>query len=86
MLKAIGNERRLVILCQLVSRGELSVTALTAALKMGQSALSQHLVVMRDEGILATRRDGQSILYRVSDDRIKELMRTFHNLYCDMQQ
>ncbi|MCB1517227.1 MAG: helix-turn-helix transcriptional regulator [Hyphomicrobiaceae bacterium] len=85
MLKAIGNERRLVILCQLVSKGEMSVSELTKALSLGQSALSQHLAVMREEGIVTTRREGQSIYYKVGDDRVRELMRTFHNLYCDME-
>lgn len=83
-LKAIGNQRRLVILCQLVSNEEMSVTALTAAIGLGQSALSQHLALMREEGIVDTRRDGQTIYYRVSDDRVRELMKSFHHLYCEM--
>lgn len=82
MLKVIGNQRRLVILCQLTAHEEMSVTQLVDALKMGQSALSQHLAKMREEGILNNRRDGQTILYSIADERVAELMRTFYQLYC----
>lgn len=82
LLKAMGNERRLVILCQLVAHGEMSVGAMAEKIGLGQSALSQHLAKMRDEGIVATRRDGQTIWYRVTDGRVEELMVILHRLYC----
>lgn len=82
VLKAVGNERRLLILCQLTNNGEMSVGALVDAIELGQSALSQHLAKMRDEGIVTTRRDGQTILYRIADSRIEELMATLYRLYC----
>ncbi|MCF6302612.1 MAG: metalloregulator ArsR/SmtB family transcription factor [Devosiaceae bacterium] len=82
LLKAMGNERRLVILCQLVAQGEMSVGAMVEKIGLGQSALSQHLAKMRDEGIVATRRDGQTIYYRVTDGRVEELMVILHRLYC----
>lgn len=82
VLKAIGNERRLLILCQLVTQGEMSVGALVNEVDLSQSALSQHLARMRTEGILATRRDGLTIYYRISDRRIEDLMATFYHLYC----
>lgn len=82
VLKTIGNERRLVILCQLAAHDEMSVSSLVEALNIGQSALSQHLAKMREEEILKTRRDGQSIFYSIADERVSELMRTFHKLYC----
>lgn len=82
MLKTIGNERRLVILCQLAAHDELSVSSLVDAMSIGQSALSQHLAKMREEEILKTRRDGQNIYYSIADARISELMRTFYKLYC----
>lgn len=83
-LKTIGNQRRLVMLCQLVSHEEMSVSALAEALNLGQSALSQHLALMREEGIVDTRRDGQTIYYRVVDERVRELMQTFYHLYCEV--
>ena len=82
LLKAMGNERRLVILCQLVAQGEMSVGAMVEKIGLGQSALSQHLAKMREEGIVATRRDGQTIYYRVKDGRVEELMAILHRLYC----
>jgi len=82
LLKAIGNEKRLVILCQLVGREEISVGSLAQTVGLGQSALSQHLAKMRDEGIVATRREGQTIWYRIADGRVKELMAILYQLYC----
>ncbi len=82
LLKAIGNEKRLVILCQLADREEISVGALAQAVGLGQSALSQHLAKMREEGIVTTRREGQTIWYRIADGRVKELMAILYQLYC----
>lgn len=82
MLKALGNERRLMILCQLVAHGEMSVGKLGEAIQLGQSALSQHLAKMRDEGIVSTRREGQTIWYRISDERVEELMGNLYRIYC----
>ena len=59
ILRALANERRLMILCKLVEWGEANVTTLTEAVGLSQSALSQHLAKMRDEGIVATRRESQ---------------------------
>ena len=66
LLRALGNERRLMILCQL-SEGERSVGELLPAVGLSQSALSQHLAVLREEGLVATRREGTSIFYRIAD-------------------
>lgn len=82
LLKAIGNEKRLIILCQLADREEVSVGALAQTVGLGQSALSQHLAKMRDEGIVTTRREGQTIWYRIADGRVKELMAILYQLYC----
>jgi len=82
LLKAIGNEKRLIILCQLADREEVSVGALAQTVGLGQSALSQHLAKMRDEGIVTTRRQGQTIWYRIADGRVKELMAILYQLYC----
>ena len=69
MLRALANERRLMILCKLVEWGEANVTQLAEAVGLSQSALSQHLAKMRDEGIVAFRRDAQTDL--VSHRRCK---------------
>ncbi len=82
ILRALGNERRLMILCRLVERGEETVGALSAAVGLGQSALSQHLARMREEGIVAFRRDAQTLWYRISDPRVEQLMAELHRLYC----
>jgi len=82
LLKAMGNERRLVILCELVANGEMSVGAMVKSIGLGQSALSQHLAKMREEGIVATRREGQTIWYRIAEPRVEELMAILHQLYC----
>ena len=82
LLKAMGNERRLVILCELVAHGEMSVGSMVKSIGLGQSALSQHLAKMREEGIVATRREGQTIWYRIAEPRVEELMAILHQLYC----
>ena len=82
LLKAMGNERRLVILCELVVHGEMSVGSMVKSIGLSQSALSQHLAKMREEGIVATRREGQTIWYRIAEPRVEELMAILHQLYC----
>jgi ArsR family transcriptional regulator, virulence genes transcriptional regulator len=82
ILRALANERRLMILCKLVEWGEANVTALTEAVGLSQSALSQHLAKMRDEGIVTTRRESQTIWYRIADPRIEQLFALLYELYC----
>lgn len=82
VLRALGNERRLMILCKLVEWGEANVTALAEAVGLSQSALSQHLAKMREEGIVAFRREAQTLWYRVADPRIESLFATLHDLFC----
>ena len=82
VLRALANERRLMIVCKLVEWGEANVTTLAAAVGLSQSALSQHLAKMREEGIVATRRESQLIWYRIADPRIEQLFATLHGLFC----
>jgi len=82
LLGALANERRLMILCRLVEWGEGSVGALAEAIGLSQSALSQHLARMRQEGLVAFRRDGQTLWYRIADPRLEELFATLHRLFC----
>ena len=82
ILRALANERRLMILCQLVECGESNVNSLAEAVGLSQSALSQHLAKMRNESIVACRRDGQTMMYRIADPRIEQLMTELHRLFC----
>ena len=82
LLRTLGNERRLMILCKLVEAGEMTVGALVDAVGLSQSALSQHLARMRDENIVTFRRDSQTLWYSISDPRIEQLMAELHRLFC----
>jgi len=82
ILQTLGNEKRLLVLCRLVEQGEATVGSLASIVGLGQSALSQHLAKMREEGLVTTRRDAQTIWYRIADPRIERLLETLHDLYC----
>lgn len=82
ILSALANGRRLLILCKLVETGEATVGALADEIGVSQSALSQHLARMREEGVVAFRRDAQTLWYRIADPRIESLLATLHRLYC----
>jgi DNA-binding transcriptional ArsR family regulator len=81
-LKALASRQRLMVLCKLVEHGELRVTELAREVGLSQSALSQHLAKMREENLVAFRRDGQSLFYFVADERSEALLATLHRLYC----
>jgi DNA-binding transcriptional ArsR family regulator len=82
MLKLIGNERRLLILCALVVHGELRVGELTAMVGLSQSALSQHLARLRADGLVSFRRESQVLHYRISDPRAAQILRLLKSIYC----
>ena len=82
LLKLLANENRLLILCRLAMAGEMSVTALVEAGDLSQSALSQHLGKMRNDGLLATRRDAQTIYYRIADKNAARLLALLKDIYC----
>jgi DNA-binding transcriptional ArsR family regulator len=81
LLKAMANKNRLMILCQL-QQGEQSVTALQPMLGLSQSALSQHLARLREDGLVKTRREAQSIHYRLSGDEVTKVIATLYAIYC----
>jgi DNA-binding transcriptional ArsR family regulator len=81
LLKALANEKRLQVLC-LLADGEHSVGEINAALDLSQSALSQHLAVLREEGLVRTRREAQIIRYSLMPGPAAEVMRTLHGIYC----
>ncbi len=82
ILRVLANERRLMIICKLVECGEATVNALSEAVGLSQSALSQHLAKMRAEGLVAYRRESQTLWYRIADDRIEQLVATLQRLFC----
>lgn len=81
LLKAMSNERRLLILCSL-AEGELSVGQMEGIVDLSQSALSQHLARLRHDGLVATRRDAQTIYYSLKGDEARTVIQTLHDLYC----
>ena len=81
-LKAIGNARRLMLLCKLVEQGEATVSGLARDVGLSQSACSQHLAKMRDEGLVTFRRESQTLRYRIADPRVETLLATLYQLYC----
>jgi DNA-binding transcriptional ArsR family regulator len=81
VLRALANEDRLLLLCQL-GQGECAVGELEEALDIRQPTLSQQLRVLRSEGLVATRREGKRIFYSVADAQMVELLNTLYRLYC----
>jgi DNA-binding transcriptional ArsR family regulator len=81
LIRALGNERRLVILCRL-GAGEYSVGELQPLVGLSQSALSQHLSVLRRAGILAARREGTAMFYRISDPAAVRVIVTLGEIFC----
>ncbi|MBT8092585.1 MAG: metalloregulator ArsR/SmtB family transcription factor [Gammaproteobacteria bacterium] len=84
LLKAMANEWRLMILCQL-SEGEKTVTELQEILGLSQSALSQHLAILRREKIVQARKHAQSVSYSLAGDDAAKVMTTLHEVFCDSQ-
>lgn len=83
MLRALANERRLMILCLLIEAGEMSAGELAENVGISQSALSQHLAKMREEGFVAFRREAQTVYYRIDDADVKRLISLLKNIYCE---
>jgi DNA-binding transcriptional ArsR family regulator len=81
LLRLLGNEKRLMILCQLAD-GELSVGNIQPRVGLSQSALSQHLALLRAESIVATRREGQVIFYRLADPATIRIIAILAEIFC----
>lgn len=82
LLKAVGNENRLLILCHLIAAEEMTVGALVAEIGLSQSALSQHLARLREDGLVDYRRTSQTLHYRVSDPRAARVIALLRDIYC----
>ena len=81
LLKALSNESRLLILCNL-TEGEKSVSELIPLVDLSQSALSQHLARLRQEGLVKTRRSSQSIYYSLQGEKARQVIELLYRLYC----
>lgn len=81
LLRALANENRLMILCKLIE-GECSVGELVAAVGLSQSALSQHLAKLRADRLVATRREAQTIHYRLASAAATRVMQLLADIYC----
>lgn len=81
LMKVLSNETRLMILCLLVE-GERSVNDLAATLEVRGPTMSQQLALLRKDGLVGTRRDGQTVYYSLVRDDIRELMGFLHDAYC----
>ncbi|WP_241504079.1 ArsR/SmtB family transcription factor [Pelagibaculum spongiae] len=81
LLKALANVNRLMILCMLDGI-EMSVGQLNESLDLSQSALSQHLAVLRRDGLVKTRRDAQTIFYSLADPVTSEIVGVLHRRFC----
>lgn len=81
LLRALANPHRLMILC-LLAEGEHHVGALNERVDLSQSALSQHLAVLRADELVETRREAQTIYYRLASGPVRALIETLHGIYC----
>ena len=81
LLKSLANPHRLMIVCQLIEQ-ECSVGELAAFLGIRDSTVSQHLALLRKDGLVATRRDGQTIWYAISSAPARAVVETLYRTYC----
>ncbi|KFL35815.1 ArsR/SmtB family transcription factor [Arenimonas donghaensis] len=85
LLKAMANPQRLRVLCLLVER-EMSVGEINALVPISQSALSQHLAVLRENNLVATRREAQTVFYSVADGTVHDVIEVLHRNLCGPAQ
>ena len=81
LLKALANRHRLIVICQLIEN-ERSVGELAALLKLRSSTVSQHLALLRKDGLVTARRDGQTIWYSIGSAPARELVGALYRVYC----
>jgi DNA-binding transcriptional ArsR family regulator len=84
-LKLLANEDRLLLLCQL-SQGEMCVSELEEQLGIHQPTLSQQLGVLRNEGVVNTRREGKNIFYSVAEPALLEILAVLYRIYCPKEK
>jgi len=81
LLKALANRHRLLIVCQLID-GERSVGELAEFLGLRDSTVSQHLALLRKDGLVAARRDAQTIYYSIASEPAREVLTTLYRVFC----
>jgi DNA-binding transcriptional ArsR family regulator len=81
LLKALANRHRLLIICQLID-GERSVGDLAQLLNLRDSTVSQHLALLRKDGLVAARRDAQTIYYSIASPAAREVLKTLYQVFC----
>lgn len=81
LLKALANRHRLLIICQLID-GERSVGELAEFLHLRDSTVSQHLALLRKDGLVSARREAQTIFYSISSEPAREVLRTLYQAFC----
>lgn len=81
-LRLLANEHRLLVMCHLLASGELSVRALTERVGLSQSALSQHLARLREDGFVTYRREAQTLHYRLCDARAERVLAILKDIFC----
>ncbi len=81
MLKVLANEDRLLLVCQ-IGTARRNVGELEAATGIRQPTLSQQLAVLREEGMVATEKEGKYVYYRLADDNVVRVMRMLWDIYC----
>ncbi|WP_240504499.1 ArsR/SmtB family transcription factor [Tsuneonella mangrovi] len=81
LLKSMANESRLMILC-LLSQQEMSVGELAQRIELSQSALSQHLSILRREKLVKTRRESQFVWYSLASEEAERVVHTLYDIYC----
>lgn len=82
LMRLLANENRLLLLCHLVAEREMTVGALAEAIGLSQPALSQHLAMLREDGLVATRREAQAVFYRLADPKAARVLALLRDLYC----
>lgn len=82
LMKALSNRHRLLVLCELEGGEEVSVGALCERIGISQSALSQHLARLRRDGLVVTRREKQTIHYRLAEGPVSRLLALLYDIYC----
>jgi len=85
LLKALSNRHRLLIICQLID-GERSVGELAGFLNLRDSTVSQHLALLRRDGLVSARRDAQTIYYSIASEPAREVLKTLYQAYCSPQK
>lgn len=81
LMRQLGNDRRILLICCLIAEGEVTVSRLAEHVGLSMSAVSQHLKVLRWDGLVAARRQGAEIHYRIADERVLKLVSVLQDLY-----